>query len=326
MSSDAQFGRRASLTVGTGADGLDLSELHFRFQISAADEESPNSAVIRVYNLSPDTMRKITAEFTRVVVQAGYENGAFGVIFDGTVKQYRIGKENATDRYLDIMAAENDLEYNFGIAKTTLAAGSTAIDQITAYAKDMGLEIGDIDPTVAQSSGVLKLGRGKVGWGMGRSQIRSVAESMGATWSIENGKVNVTSLQGYRRGEAVVITAKTGMIGIPEQTDDGIKVRTLLNPRYRLGGLVKIDNASINQILQADLRADPSYTERNITPGQVVYNSRRDAISYPANVSADGNYRVYVIEYVGDTRGQEWYCDLICLAVDLTIDKVIAPL
>jgi hypothetical protein len=321
---DALFGRRASLTIAAGGSALDLSEFHFRFQISAADFESPNSAVIRVYNLSRDTVRSLvgpTSEYTRVVVQAGYENGAFGVIFDGTIKQWRVGKENATTTYLDILAAENDVEYNFGVGNVTIAAGTTAIDRMTQIAQAMGLSLGDLDPRI---TGVVPSPRGKVAWGNARLQMRSLSKSLGATWNIEGGKINVTTLQGYRAGEAVVISPATGMVGVPEQTDQGIKVRALINPRLRVGGLVQIAADSINATSQADLRADGVFQQRNLPIGQVVYNSRYGATAYYANVSTDGFYRVYAIDYSGDTRGQEWYADLICLAVDISSQTVQA--
>lgn len=311
--SDEQFGRRASLIVAAGAAGLDLSEFHFKFQISAADQESPNAATIRIYNLSAATMLSMRGEYTRVVLQAGYES-SFGVIFDGTIKQYRIGKENATDTYIDILAAENDLEYNYGVCNATLAAGSTAQDRLAAAAKGIGVPLGTVDNTLAVSGGTLP--RGKVLWGMGRNFMRCAAQSLGATWTITGGKVNVTGLRGYLPGEAVVLSAKTGMIGLPEQTEDGIKVRALLNPKLRIGGLVKIDNAAINQIVQGS-------GEIKLPMGQIVYNSRA-ALSFPASIASDGLYRVFVVEYVGDTRGNEWYSDLICLAVDPSSQQVQA--
>ena len=37
---------------------------------------------------------------------------------------------------------------------------------------------------------------------------------------------------------------------------------------------------------------------------------------FPADTTADGFYRVLVVEYEGDTRGNPWYSNLICLAAD----------
>jgi hypothetical protein len=316
MTAGQQFGRKATLIVAGGADGLDLSELHFKFQITAADTESPNAAAIRIYNLSDATVKKITGknpvEFTRVVLQAGYESAAYGVIFDGTIKQFRRGRENATDSYLDILAAENDLEYNFGVCNTTLAAGSTPQERVGAIAGGLGVSPGYVSP-LTSTGGTLP--RGKVLFGMARSLMRCEAATRGATWSIQSGKVNVVALDGYLPGEAVKLNTQTGLVGMPEQTEQGVKVRCLLNPKIKVGGLVQINNGDINQTSAAPGQALPA--------GQLMYD-RRAGIQYPADVSSDGFYRVFVVEYAGDTRGQEWYCDLVCLAVDKSSDKVKA--
>ena len=95
---EASFGRKASLYVIRPASGggvtssipediIDLSELHFRFETSQADSESPNNCTIRIFNLSNGERQStvqsiIKGEYSRVVLQAGYEN-SFGVIFIG---------------------------------------------------------------------------------------------------------------------------------------------------------------------------------------------------------------------------------------------------
>jgi hypothetical protein len=32
-----------------------------------------------------------------------------------------------------------------------------------------------------------------------------------------------------------------------------------------------------------------------------------------------------VADHIGDTRGQEWYSDLTCLAIDATVTPIFAP-
>lgn len=325
MSTDEQWVRKASLIVAAGADGLDLSEMRFKFNVRQSDEESPNTATIRVYNLSDDTVRNIigggTVEYTRVILQAGYPSAAFGVIFDGTIKQFRRGRENATDTYLDILAAMGDIEFNFGVCNATLVAGSTPADRVKAIAAGMGLPVGQVSDF--STGGTLP--RGKVLWGMARALMRCEAATRGATWSIQDGKVNVVALDGYLPGEAVVLSSLTGMIGIPEQTEQGVTVRCLLNPKLKIGGLVKIDNASINRTMQADLRAS-GFDSRELPSGdgfrpQLPYD-KNAGLQFLANIANDGLYRVYVVEYAGDTRGQEWYSDIVCLAVDSSTETV----
>lgn len=312
-----QYLRRGNLfVVGAGDDkGLDLSDLHFTFKVTASDEQSPNAAMIRVYNLKADTVRAITGkspvEYTRVVLQAGYEDGPYGVIFDGTIKQFRKGRENATDTYLDILAASGDVEYNWGVVNTTLAAGSTADERAAAIASGMGLSIGFA--SASPTGGVLP--RGKVLWGMGRDMMRREAVSRSASWNIQDGKVNIVALTGYLPGEAVVLNMHTGLVGLPEQTQDGVRARCLINPRLRIGGLVQIDNTSINQLL--------AQTSQKLPVGQITYNQWA-GLQFPADVTNDGFYRLYVVEYTGDSRGQDWYCDLIGLAVDPSTQTVKA--
>jgi len=304
------YDRRASLMVVQGEKALDLSDMRFRFSVKQEDAESPGNAEIRVWNLSESTVKSIRGEYSRVVLQAGYQEAPFGVIFDGTIKQYRIGREG-TDSYLDILAADGDEAYNFAFCSRTLAAGSSAGDRIAAAIQTMstaGVTGGDV--LIPSTGGILP--RGKVLFGMAKAIIRSEMPALQTTWSIQNGKVNVIPLTGYLPGEAVVLNSLSGLIGRPEQTIDGLKVRCLINPRIRIGGLIKVDNKSINQTVQQNPDAAP-----------LAYNQYA-GLQQLASVTADGIYRVYVAEYTGDTRGQEWYVDLTCLTVDPVTQTVKA--
>ena len=120
-------------------------------------------------------------------------------------------------------------------------------------------------------------------------------------------------LDGYLPTEAVVLNSSSGMIGFPEQTDQGIKVRCLLNPKLKIGTRAQIDNKSINQTIAQASNAIPV--------GQLPFDQRA-GLTLLADVSNDGEYFIYVVEHAGNTRGQEWYSDLICLAIDRSTGKV----
>lgn len=286
---------------------LDLSEMRFTFQTKQEDEESPNNASIRVYNLAPELVARIKGEYGRVVLQAGYEDAYFGVIFDGTVKQWREGREaNKVDTYLDILAADGDLAYNYALVNTALSRESTRKQRLMAAIAPMlplGATPGKL--VVPETGGVLP--RGRVLFGLARGAVRGQSLNFGATWNISNGQINVVPLAGYMPGKAVVLNSMTGLIGRPEQTQDGVKARSLINPRISAGTLVEINNQSINQISQQKDHAIPG--------AQLPYD-KWAGIQQLATISADGLYRVYVAEFNGDTRGSAWYMDLILLAVD----------
>lgn len=304
-----QWLRKAKLLVTNKNKVLDLSEMHFKFAVESSDFQTPNNAAVRIYNLSETTMSLVRKEYERVVVQVGYEGTTTGVIFQGDIKQFRLGREGATDRYLDILAADADLGYNFAITNRSWPAGSTAEDHIKAAAEAMGARVGTLpdfqDLPDMTNTNPSRLSRGKVGFGMARDLIRNAASTMGSTWSIQNGVVQVIPLRGYLRGDAVIINKLTGMVGIPEQTDEGIKVQCLINPKIRIGGLIQLNNKDINQIIQKD-------------PSKPFPYNQWAAIQYAAKVAdgADGQYRVYALDHVGDTRGNEWMSTMICLLIN----------
>lgn len=306
-----QWIRKATLFLTDPATGkgLDLSEFHFKFKCVAADTESPNNASVRVYNLSRDTVKKVRSEFSTVVLQAGYE-GNFGVIFKGTIKQWRVGRENATDTYLDILAADGDVGYNFATVNATLAPQNSApkdrVNAIIGGFSQHGVGPGSV--LLPNTGGVLP--RGKVLFGMARVALRQEVWSQGATYSIQQGAINILPLSGYLPGTAVVLNQLTGMVGQPESTVDGIKVRCLMNPRIQAGALIQIDNKSINQTIQTNPNAPIPYNQYT-------------GIQLLASVSDDGLYRVYSAEFEGDTRGQPFYTDITALAFNPDTKKVV---
>ena len=319
-SADSQFGRKISAIVANDSTGIELADFRLVFDVQAADQESPNNLALRVYNLSAETVLRITSggEYKRLVVNAGYESN-FGVIFDGTVKQFRIGRDNPKETYLDILAADWDIGYNFGFVNTSLqnptpgqvarAAVQAMIDEeikanptLRRTAED-ALTLGDF----ADKDHVPML-RGKVLFGMARARLRDIASTLDATWSIQDGVVQILPQRGYSNDAQVSINRLTGMIGVPEQTPSGIVVKCLLNPRIRVGGVILLNSDDINQLMQADPNGAP-----------VPYN-QYTGFQHNTRVSsgADGAYRVYAIEHEGDTRGQAWYSTLTCLAMDLS--------
>lgn len=318
-----QFNRVASIVLSDGKLGIDLSDFHYRFDIQAMDTESPNNMALRVFNLSDKTIARIKGEFSTVTVTAGYK-GNTGVIFTGTIKQLRSGRESNISRYLDIFAADSDLELNYGIVRQTLAAGSKPQDAISAVSRAYGFTADPVQPAV-NTEGVnpASLSRGKVLWGLGRSVLRDAAKTLNASWSVQGRQIQVLPMQAYLPNEVVELTSQTGLIGVPEQTDAGISARCLLNPRIVVGGLVKINNAAINHYLRGVKSVNPALDKDGIFG--VAFNSWKE-VQYGASVASDGIYRVLVVEYTGDNRGQDWYCNLVMLAANPSnkTDPVVA--
>jgi hypothetical protein len=259
----------------------------------------PPGANIRVYNLNQDNIKQIQQEYTKVTLQAGYVNGNYGAVFNGTIKMIRTGRLSAIDSYVDILAADGDEANRFAVGNVAVKSGWAQ----AGYAKALGQSMEQYGTKVntdglASTGGVVGI-RGKTSWGLASAGLNNVARNNYGTYSIRDGEWKFTKLDGYADGEIVVLNSNTGMIGVPEATSEGVEVTCLLNPKIQLGGRVQINNADINQTTVKE-------------PGYPTFGNR----PYFASVTADGVYRALVVEHMGDTRGQEWYTTITALALD----------
>ena len=303
--------------IAPAQPGLDLSQFRIQFKVAAMDVDVPPTAIIRVYNLAASTAQQIQNEFQNVVLQAGYQNGNFGVIFQGSIIRIRKGRVSNIDSFVDIMASNLDAIYNFGVVSKSVAASGTSYQgRLSAVAQGVqdspaaagtpnalaaGVKYGNI-PSNFGTGGVLP--RGKVLFGLAREKWTELANSQQCHWSVgPDGSVNFIPDAGYLPGQAVVINAQTGMIGVPEATQQGIEVRTLLNPSIKLGTQIQLDNASINTTTNLQATGFPDYSN----------------FAFFANTSSDGTYRVLVAEHEGDTRGTgdgSWVTKITALSLD----------
>jgi hypothetical protein len=270
-------------------------------------EGAPNTCWIRVYNLKNDTANSIQKEFQEVSLQAGYEDGNYAVIFSGQIMQVKKGRESNVDSYVDLTCGDALLAHTHGFVSKSIE-GASQSDIVRAVHENVSAQGVTLAPDALQTVGASKTGgvlpRGKVLWGLGSKILRDVADTTGTTWSIQNGVLTFSDRAGYRSGEAVKINSQTGMVGIPEQTLQGIEIKTLLNPLIAIGGRVQINNADINQTANTKL-SDKAYWQQ---PSDRMYAT--------LSTEEDGVYRVLVCEHSGDTRGQEWYSSLTCLLLD----------
>ncbi len=305
LHSAQQYLRKARLTVsGVSGSGLDLSELRIKFSIKKTDTETPNTADIRVYNIKDSDAIRVRDEFKQVQFSAGYESN-FGVVFQGNIIQAIIGRESATDTFIDLNCADGDHAYNFAVVNGTLAKGSSFANQIQAAVDSMkpyGVTLGPVGEMTTT-----KLPRGKSMYGNARKYLRNTAESLNKQWSIQDGKVTFVGDTTYLPGVAVVLNSNTGMIGTPQQTNTGVNVKCLLNPNIKVAGLVQIDEKSVAKF-KLDLAAVNAA------------NAANTAVPIMAPLSADGAYYVLVMEHTGDTRGVDWYTSLVCLSANTTVN------
>lgn len=315
-----QYLRQCSLIVANKAgQGLEFGNLRVVFEVRRGDTQTPNTCDARIYNLSTNTSNALryrgASEFTQLSLKVGYQGQPVTQIFAGSIKQVRQGREDQKNSYIAITAADGDEAYNFAPVAFTLASGSTPQNAVTtllgaAAAAASGSPTGGsggqqisqgYSPTLSPN----KFIRGRVYYGCYRDEMRDLADSQDCTHSVQDGKFTLIPKTGYIPSAPVLITPSTGLIGVPEQTQNGLMVRVLLNPAIKIGQTIKLDSTDINQLRYG---LDTQSVAQNLTLAQGA-----------AKINADGLYYVMRAEHFGDTRGTAWYSDLTCLAVDATV-------
>jgi hypothetical protein len=312
-----KFLRAGSLVVGpaSGNNALDLSRMHFVFNVTRATINTPQAATIRVYNLSNSTAKMVYAlspsatqpDGGQVLLKAGYAgitsgvpSGAVltaqgqaganvGTIFQGQIRNVVKGRENNTDTFVEILATDSDQAYNYGTVNATLSAGWTQQD--VANQINAGLAPFGVTPGMNTQLGTTPAARGKVMFGMARNFGRKLALNNACSWQIYNGQTTTIANGGALPLGVQQINDATGMIGVPQITLNGIEVYSLLDPTIVPGSIIQLNNADIQ-----GFQISPNYT----------------ALQFVPSTEADGFYRVYWLERQGDTRGNDWFNHMIC--------------
>ena len=187
-------------------DGVELAGfpgqsqvLRIRFQVHYFTTQTPASLDARVYNLSPQTIQKIielasknppTASgiafptSAKITLKAGYENN-IGTLFEGQICQMRVGKENSTDSYIDLFAADGAFAHRDATMTKSLSKGYSATTIWEEAGKSMqkwGVTHGPPPDGLSTDPSP----RGRVVYGMTRDILRDEADTH--NYNLERGR------------------------------------------------------------------------------------------------------------------------------------------
>ena len=139
---------------------------------------------------------------------------------------------------------------------------------------------------------VKTLPRFKMLWGDPTDILRDVAIENDCHWYVTDDTLAFGFLQELEdRANAIVYSPETGLIGSPQQTQEGVNFRILLDPRIHIkkpGMQIKLDNS----LIQIQKR----YQNQVVLP-----------------LDQDFYCMVGKFHHSGDTRGNNWYTHIMGL-------------
>lgn len=268
------FGRTAVVTVGVGAgQALRITDLDVEFKVSKDLDPEPNTATVRIYNLSASSRKAIESveETLRWRLEAGY-GGETSVLFEGDIRKASSSREGP-DIVTTIEGGDGERAYRGSRVNRSFGPGTSLRSVIERVGETMALGVGNLAERAA-TSGFEGLGNvfseGVVVSGPSARELTGLLAGSGLEWSVQDGTLQVLPRLRALAGTAVLLSARTGLVDSPSVDSEGVvKATTLLVPDLFPGRRVRVESEFVR-----------------------------------------GTYRTTKAEYVGKTDGNEWFISI----------------
>lgn len=276
MAGATLFGRRCRVVVDTleivPLEADPVKALTVRFKVDKSLAATPNKAEIHILNLNPEHRAQVESmPQVPVLLEAGYEDGS-SVLFLGKLRTARSVRD-AEGWITSLSSGDGELEYQKGRVSVAIKKSTQTDVGLREIVKALGVAEGNLKDAVNKIKGNA-LGQmfaaGTVFHGQAAREMTNVCRSCGLTWSIQDGKLQFLELREALKGEAILLSAATGLVDSPTVDPKGVmKCRMLLAPDVFPGRLLVLKSAAV-----------------------------------------EGQYRIEKTTHTGDTAGTDWFVDV----------------
>lgn len=298
-SSITQFGRAWKLTITTFPDSQGNSKIVTAFSNTWQPEplrmtfdtyQSTSGdgfwyADIAIYNLNDPTEQILLTQGMTVKLQAGYQNQQeLGTIYEGTLFQPMWERENGVDFKLTLRCMVGLIEQTFNFVTLAVEGGLTQGQIIAQMAKAAHFPLDTSNVSLPNST---RSSRGEIFFGQPREYFAAMAKENEAVAWFTNRSINIGKLLRTTGAlPTLVYGPGTGLIGTPQQTQDGVNIKVLLDARAELA------------------------TQFQLTPSDTIRQFPRAVQTYPTILDAQGLYTIAAVRHYGDSRGEDWYTEI----------------
>lgn len=285
------------------------------------------TANLSIYNLSPATQNQLITSGIPVgqlwqlnqpvrfgdqlSISAGYRynfDPQANLLFKGTVFQPMWTRKDVVDSVVTLRCMVGLMEDANNFVSFTSGPNATQAAIVAQIAKNASIPVESVD---SHTLGKTQFLRPQVVHGRPGPLLRQIAKDNNLQMWISPNGLNIRSLDpgenpvpdviyGVRTdSNSANLQTRSGaqqgvkptIIGVPEQTEEGVVFRVLMDSQPKIGNIIQLaPGTAINQL--------------PIQYGQ-----------YPPLLDKNGMYIVAGIRHVGDSRGEgdDWYTELTCL-------------
>lgn len=213
---------RAGLPGGLGRAWRDL---YMTAKIERVTGSTPNKATIKLWNLEPLSLQVLQAPGYVIQVLAG--EGVAGARFTGDIETNSVATtRRGPDLITTVKASDGQRVYRDTNFVRTYPRNTTRSQVLTDILAQMRITRGYIAPLVERTYATSRVYAAPA-----RLVLDQLFAPDRAVWSIQGGALTVLAAGQAAPGNAPIISAQTGMIGVPQRDKAGIKVKTLYLPQ-----------------------------------------------------------------------------------------------
>lgn len=232
------------LGEGTFEDGTNtrvIEGLATTVDIRKAGLPDQNTASVAISNLSLKDMEKLTflafrplqSRKNKIMIEAGNVGDELALVFKGDIISAYPDFTSAPDVQFHIEAITAGWSLQVAESPTSVDGEAEVAQLISQFATNAGFAF--------VNNGITASVKNTTYTGSPVEKARQCANEVGIellmdddTWTIQD--------WGKPKGDAVLLTPETGLIGYPSFNQDGISCKSFYNPRLSLGGQVKIES------------------------------------------------------------------------------------
>lgn len=172
--------------------------------------------------------------YNEITVSAGDDGGKMALVYVGCIHEAYANMNSAPNVSFNIFARSGAYDQT-RIVKGKAHNGGVDVAVIMAdLAKEMGKTI--------ENNGVSVILRDRTYTGTALTQAIEAARDAQININVDRNTLAIWPKDKYRKNEPVEISAKTGMVGYPAFSGQGVMCTTLFNPEIACGRPVKVES------------------------------------------------------------------------------------
>lgn len=236
---------RITLAKGSfGGKGTEkvINGLPVRVRISKPGGKDKSKARIAIGGMNYADMEQLTTLAFRplqtdknlIAVYAGDADTGLSQIFAGEITTASADFNRTPDVIFNIEAMAGYYPALIAAGPQSVSGSMSAADFIAQQAQAAGYAFDNQGVTAQVQNCIFN--------GSPVQKAQACAAQVGATLLIDDNTFILLPPGKARKGNAVMLTPQTGMLGYPTFSSDGIEITAVFDPAFKLGGLVQVES------------------------------------------------------------------------------------